>query len=371
MNDNSPKILIVDDIHDNIQVAGTILRMKNYKVIFATNGQEALDRLQTNPVDLILLDIMMPEMDGFEVIKHLKSNPATKDIPVIFLTAKNEVDSIVLGFELGAVDYINKPFNAAELLARIHNHLELKRVQKELSDLNDTKDKFFSIIGHDLRGPLGMFKSAIDFLLKDFNLDDKDTLNRVLKSLQSSVNLTYQLLENLLQWAKAQTNIIEFEPKMINLFETSKLVLTLLESSYTRKEISCTIEINPELTVYSDENLVTTTIRNLVSNAIKFTKTHGNIKIKAKEIEQPDGKKKMVQVKISDTGIGISPEKIKKLFKLGEKHISSQGTSGEVGTGLGLILCKEFIEKSGGKISVESEVDKGTTFTFTLPVGQI
>ena len=153
-------VLIVDDIPENLQVLGNILSAYGLDIGVATDGLQALENVKFQKPDLILLDIMMPGMDGFEVCEKLKSNPETSNIPVIFLTAKSQTEDIVKGFEVGAVDYVTKPFNSAELLVRVFNHLELKKAKDkierqndELKEMNDAKNKFFSIISHDLRGP--------------------------------------------------------------------------------------------------------------------------------------------------------------------------------------------------------------------------
>ena len=155
-------ILVVDDISKNLQVVGTLLRKEGYRIVPATSGAQALERVRAETPDLILLDLMMPDMDGLEVCRRLKADPSTLSIPVIFLTASNEMEHLVQGFEVGAVDYVTKPFNPPELLARVRTHLELKhardtivRYGQELSLLNEEKNEFMGIAAHDLRSPLG------------------------------------------------------------------------------------------------------------------------------------------------------------------------------------------------------------------------
>jgi len=169
-NDNERfRILIVDDVPKNIQVAANILQRQGYHMAFAQNGKAALSQIRANCFDLVLLDIMMPEMDGFEVCMEMKNAPETKDIPIIFLTAKTDTDSIVKAFELGAMDYVTKPFNGAELLSRVKTHLELNHTRRKLVEANASKDKFFSIIAHDLKNPFNAMIGLSRMLLTRYD----------------------------------------------------------------------------------------------------------------------------------------------------------------------------------------------------------
>ena len=193
INEYKPLILIVDDIPKNLQVLSSILSFEGYQISFASSGSQALNIIETSLPDLILLDIMMPIMDGYEVCKILKSNPRTKDIPIIFLTGKVEAEDIVHGLKIGAVDYITKPFNSAELLSRVHTHIELKlsrdaivkynyeleESKKQLLELNASKDKFFSIIAHDLRSPFTGFIGLSQLLSEEYDSINKEELSKI------------------------------------------------------------------------------------------------------------------------------------------------------------------------------------------------
>src|SRR5437879_1577935 len=161
------RVLVVDDVTRNLQVIGTMLRNEGYEVMPATSGAEALEGVRVQLPDLILLDLMMPEMDGLEVCRRLKVDPATRQIPVIFLTASNEMEHLVKGFAAGAVDYVTKPFNAPELLARVRTHLELKHARERLREMNNEKNEFMGIVAHDLRSPLGTIEGFSDLILDD------------------------------------------------------------------------------------------------------------------------------------------------------------------------------------------------------------
>jgi CheY-like chemotaxis protein len=161
------RVLVVDDISKNLQIVGTMLRNEGYQVMPATSGVQALERALGQPPHLILLDLMMPEMDGLEVCRRLKAEPLTRQIPVIFLTASNEMEHLVKGFEAGAVDYITKPFNAPELLARVRTHLELQLARERLREMNEEKNEFMGIAAHDLRNPLSAIKGFAEMIVED------------------------------------------------------------------------------------------------------------------------------------------------------------------------------------------------------------
>ncbi len=361
MDKRNFKILIVDDIPTNIQVLGSVLRKAGYEVAFTDNGQDAINKTKSNHYDLILLDIMMPSMDGFEVCSILKKMPDSKEIPIIFLTAKTDSDSLIKAFELGAVDYLTKPFKAAELLARVKTHISLKYTTEELVKSNAVKDKLFSIVAHDLRGPVGNLGAALEVLIENLDTFDKDALAEVLIDLKNSASRSYELLQNLLKWARSQSNTIEFIPSAQNLNNIIQENADLLQSSASQKQITLKTEIDGKIEVFADVNMLKTIFRNLLSNSIKFSHQNGSVIVKAKKTGD------FAKIIIQDFGVGIKSENIKKLLSAHE-HFSTYGTANEKGTGLGLSLCKDFVERNGGKISVESEEGKGTEVFFTLPL---
>jgi len=238
-------------------------------------------------------------------------------------------------------------------------NLELERTEKKLRDLNTTKDKLFSIIGHDLRGPIGASKSLIDLILSDFDLSDTEYLTQTLETLQSTSSSTYDLLEILLEWAKSQQNEVSFTPRSISLKSLVDTTINLLSEAANKKSIQIHNYIPEKQLVYADENMLSTTIRNLISNAIKFTPENKNIRISISENDS------LWTINIKDEGVGINEEDQHKLFKADESF-TTYGTANEKGSGLGLLLCKEFVIKHGGQIWVESKVGKGSDFIFTL-----
>lgn len=371
--DSKYTVLIVDDVPENIQVISSILYQKDLNILIAQRGREALRIASRRPPDLILLDIIMPGMNGFEVCERLKNTPETKEIPIIFLTAKTQPEDIVRGFEIGAVDYVTKPFNPSELLSRVFTHLELKKSRDiiteqneqlaiqniKLRELNATRDKFFSIIAHDLKNPFSTLIFLSELLANEMKNYSFDEIEKYAQMVYQASKQGFNLLENLLEWSRSQTGVMTFHPENVSLRRIIAQNTGALESRAKNKQITIQFEIPEDTFVFADVEMTATIIRNLVSNALKFTERGGAVNICAKDTRNS------IEITVSDTGVGIKEEDIPKLFRI-DIHHSTSGTARERGTGLGLILCKEFVEKHDGKIWVDSEVGKGTRFTFTL-----
>lgn len=364
-------VLIVDDVPTNIQLLANTLKPIGYKISFAQSGSKALEIIENNRPDLILLDVMMPEMDGFEVCQKVKEKPENQFIPIIFLTAKNDIDSMTKGFKAGGVDYITKPFNGEELLVRVSTHLKLLDAYKvieqqndELKELNATKDKFFSIIAHDLRNPFNALVVLTDILKDRIHALPIEEVAEMISLLNKSTRDGYELLENLLTWARSQRNKLEFHPEPTDIVDVANGNINLLKSISNSKHIELRMCIDQHYIVMADRNMLNTIFRNLITNAIKFSYENSIVDIDA----TTDGK--MLVCIVRDYGVGIENETLQDLFQ-SESDITSLGTSKEKGTGLGLMLCKEFITKHNGRIWVESSVDLGSSFKFTLPLAQV
>jgi PAS domain S-box-containing protein len=239
---------------------------------------------------------------------------------------------------------------------------ELKLSNKQLEELNATKNKFFSIIAHDLKNPFQAIFGFSELLMRNFEDFEEAQRFELLSMIKTSSESAYNLLENLLQWARTQTDRIKYSPSEINIQDIVEQNIALVKANTDKKSILLRTVNDCHQLIWADFNMINLVIRNILSNAIKFTPNNGIITIGCKQISSNES-----EIYIKDTGIGISKENIKKLFKIDE-YFSTTGTSGESGTGLGLIICKEFINKNGGKLSIESELDKGTTFKFTLPI---
>lgn len=352
-------ILLVDDSPLNLQVLGTLLE-DIYSTAIAGNGTQALNFVEQRVPDLILLDIMMPDLDGFEVCERLQASPKTRDVPVIFLTAKTETEDIVKGLNMGAVDYVTKPFQKAELLARVATHLDLRRAKQQLQELNATKDRFFSIMAHDLRTPFSGLVGLTEVIMNNIELYDAEKLKQMLGLQLEAVKNLFTLLENLLTWSRMQRGALEFTPQLLNLRDVVDYNIKLITPAADQKNITLESHVEHGIPVYADVNMLNTVLRNLLSNGVKFTKTGGTITVSASQEE------KSVEVCVADTGIGINADGQAKLFRIDAQY-RRPGTADEKGTGLGLILCKDFIERHGGTIRVSSTVHVGTSFFLTLP----
>ena len=245
----------------------------------------------------------------------------------------------------------------------------IKENEEKLREINAEKDKFFSIIAHDLKGPFNSMLGFSDLLISNFDKYDDKKKKKFIRIIQQSAQNTYKLLENLLLWSRAQRGVIEFFPENSNLYLLSVEAKITLNQSLKDKSIILFNHIPEDINVEADRNMILTVFRNLISNAIKFTPNKGKITLDAKIITDKK-KQNYIEISVKDTGIGIAKENLNRLFKISE-NISTKGSKGETGTGLGLILCKEFVQKHGGEISVESKADKGSTFSFTLPLSKI
>lgn len=234
---------------------------------------------------------------------------------------------------------------------------------EELTKLNQTKDKFFSIVSHDIRNPLTAIVLMGELLKSNFNKMSSEQLNKQITRISDSIKLLFELFENLHRWSKAQSGILDFNPEEFNLLIVVNNVMDLLKVHADNKNISLISEVEPEDLIFADKNMIETVIRNLVNNAIKFTNRDGSVTVK----HSFDEKSQMDSISVIDNGIGMNEEIMAKLFKLGESSVKKKGTAKEPGSGLGLILCKEFVDKHNGKIWVESEVGKGSQFHFTIP----
>lgn len=354
------RILIVDDNTNNLAVLYRYLDDVGFEVLVSQDGERAIHLARQQQPDVILLDIMLPGINGFQTCQELKKDETTSDIPVIFISALTDIEDKVRGFEAGGVDYITKPFNQEEVLARLNAHLTIKRQREQLDHLNATKDRLFSVIGHDLRGPFMGLLGALELLRDSADQMDSETTHELIDSLYGSAEKTYHLLENLLEWSRSQQRATEISPRTIPLRRLVQDTVEIFGASAQQKSVSLRVEIDPGIEVFADRDMVSTVIRNLVNNAIKFTGSEGGVTVRA----QQEGE--TVTVSVADTGVGMTEDQAEKLFRMsgGRSH---KGTAGEPGSGLGLLLAQDYVTRNGGTISATSVPGEGSTFAFTLP----
>jgi len=360
-------ILVIDDSPTNLKLLFNTLSKDGFQVLSARDGESGLEQAVRMKPDIILLDVLMYGIDGFETCRRLKVHKATRNIPVIFMTVLSEPMDKLKGFKAGGVDFITKPIHHEEVLARVNSHLtirhqqaQLRKQAEQLKELNASKDKFFSVISRDLQSPFEGLLHFTEFLMENIEGCSQNEIKEIVGTLQNSVGNLYELLRNLFTWSSVQRGTMEFYPQYVDICEIIARNLRLFMPIAERKHITLKNLVQDEMSVYADAGMVYAIIRNLISNALKFTKTGGKVRISAAQNNE------LVEVSVSDTGIGISEEDLSKLFRIDVKY-QQPGTAGEEGTGLGLILCKELTEKNDGSLSLESEIGKGTTVTFTLP----
>ncbi|MBN8546721.1 MAG: response regulator [Ignavibacteria bacterium] len=495
-NHSGSKILIVDDDATNLKYLLIRLTQAGYEVTQSQSGNEALQMLQTFLPDLILLDIKMPGLDGFEVCRIVKAMEETEDIPIIFLTALTDTIDKIKGFQAGGVDYVTKPINFDELNARINAHLTLvkqhrelkaseakfqmladfsfdfeywlndmnkfnyvspsaKRItgyeasdfendpallrriihpedrekiwkdiesgfdstepimrqfrivtksgeikwiahksliitdkegknygrrasnqdittlklvedalrqsEQELKAANHSKDEFLSILAHDLKSPFTGLIGLSEMMNNYYNELNSDEIREFSSGIYESAKVIYALIENLLTWTRIQSGKLEFEPSETNLRDAVRDVVFSSETSALKKNITLLNEVEPGISIICDRNMLDMILRNIISNSIKFTYYGGEVRISAELAGN------FVILVIKDNGIGITAENLAKLFKM-ESIISTTGTNKEQGSGMGLLLTKDFVEIQGGTIVIESESGEGTTVSISLPL---
>lgn len=491
---NKVKILIIDDNPEFSQGLKMLLSNDDIELFTALSGEEGLQEFSRYSPDLVILDIVMPGMDGFEVCRRIRSDPANSNVFVVMMSGfKITSDQQATGLEAGADGYIARPVPNRELLARIRTFIRLKRAEKRLEvsenkyktlfntmivayahhqiitdesgkpcdyrflnvnpeferitglssnavigktileilpstepvwiekygqvaqtgeeirfvefsgsfnkhyevyafspargefstlffdvtnriaaekkiqeanqnliKLNAEKDKFFSIIAHDLRNPLGSIQGLSELLLEQVRQNDHENLELFAENIHFATVRVMNLLSNLMVWARSQTGRIVFKPENLVLNDLIREVLQLTETTAQNKSVTLKALLPDNLQIRADRFLLNSILLNLLTNAIKYSFTNGIVELTASNTNAA------VVVTVKDNGVGIPETDLGNLFRIDVNH-STPGTKDEKGTGLGLILCKEFIEKHGGSIWVESQEGKGSTFSFSLP----
>lgn len=375
-----PVILVVDDTPQNLALMRDLLE-SDYTVKLAPSGERALKIAKSQPVDLILLDIMMPDVDGYEVCRQLKADPFTADVPVIFFTAKTETQDEQLGFAFGAADYITKPISPPIVLARVKAHLLFKLARDALErrnredkqrfdvalaqqvELNELKSTFVAMTSHEFRTPLTSILVSQSLLRNYCDRLPVGERNGLLDSIESAVKRMVLMLDQVLTIGRADAQLLSFNPKPVNLLTLCQQLRDEAVASHNQGSVNTArVALDAELDgqeIIADEKLLRHILGNLLSNAIKYSPGAAQAQFKVRPNE------KGVIFEIRDQGIGIPSQDLPRLF--GDFHRASN-VGNIPGTGLGLAIVKRAVESHGGAISVASEPGNGTCFTVTIPL---
>ncbi len=407
-NENSTsdawKVLVVDDekdIHTVVKLAlhGFNFRGRSLQFIDAYSAEEAQQYLEHHKdIALLLLDVVMEsEQAGLELVRFIRNQLNNEFIRIVLWTGQPgqaPEKEVILQYEIN--DYRTKTeltsdklftvvlsglrnYEAINTIENYRQHLEAKVLERtaelrdkqneleqqrnQLEKLNATKDKFFRIISHDLKNPFAAILSISESMITSFDDLERDELKYGLSKIKNSSCRLYELLQNLLQWAKAQNGTIPYHPIQVELYDLIESEIALASIHAERKNITTTISLQKGTTVFADPNTVRTVFRNIYSNALKFSKTDGMIEVQQKDCGN------CWEISILDEGVGMSGEDLEKLFKV-DSYFSKKGTANESGSGLGLLICLELIEQNGGKLSVHSRLGEGSEFRFSLPKHQ-
>ena len=339
-----PLALVVDDQPRNLQIVGHILSTAGYGIAIANGGQRAIDTINPqSPPDIILLDVMMPDMDGFEACSIIKANPLTAHIPIIFLTAKTEVDDIAKGFAVGGADYVAKPFNSVELLARVKVHVENVKTKRKLLEANAARGAFLHMLTHDLKNPIGAVISLLDLTAASPN-DFITYLPDIRMGLAQSVSL----IDMARTYLAVDSGKVVPDLMPVLFADAASMARHELQGRFDAKNVKLTIEDSGNVLVEAEPaSLVHSVLNNLLTNALKFSEPGTEV------VMRLDCVGEQAIIFIVDKGIGIPPAILNNLFDV-TKPTSRTGTTGEIGTGFGMPLVKKFVEAYGGSLEVTS-----------------
>ena len=368
INKGDYKILIVDDVVSNVLLLKILLTNEKYQVCTANCGNMAIEQAKAEKPGLILLDVMMPDITGFDAAQILKKDPETAHIPIIFLTALNNPSDLVHGFQVGANDFLTKPFNKEELVVRVFHQIKLvaatRIIERQNAELRATignRDKMYSVIAHDLRSPMASIRMVLNLVAASASpeLIGQEMYDLLDKANKESEDV-HDLLDNLLKWTKSQTGRLTVVRQDLDLNDIIPGVVDIFEMIAQNKHIKLNYQTSASsVIVTADNDMLKTVVRNFMSNAIKFTPENGSIDI----ILSTEGD--YAKVSVRDHGVGIAPERLSSIFNKGE---TTYGTGGEEGSGLGLQLCQDFATKNGGSCTVESVLGEGSTFSVLVPL---
>jgi light-regulated signal transduction histidine kinase (bacteriophytochrome) len=361
-----PSILVVDDTPANLHLLHELLSGQGYQLRLAPGGELALRSVAAEPPDLVLLDVVMPRMDGFAVCRALKADPRTHGIPVIFISALSETEQKLQAFAVGGVDYVTKPFQSAEVLARVQTHLELQRHRRALQELNERLqrsnqdlEQFAQVVAHDLKGPLQSIMGFSDLLLLSAEPDLGQEAQGYIQYIQSSTLRMARLVDSLLQYARVSNQVAPFQP--VDLGVVAARVREDLSARIA--STGATVEIGSLPTVLADETQMWQLLGNLVGNALKFHRPG----VPPRVVVSSEPRGRQVSISVRDEGLGFDMRDKNEIFAIFRRLPEHSAVEG---TGVGLAVCKKIVERHGGDIDVISAPGVGTTFTFTLPAAE-
>ena len=365
-------ILLVDDEASNVDSLAIVLANEHYIVYRATSGEEGLNILGKEKVDLVLLDVLMPGLDGFETLSRIRVHKKTRDLPVIFLTGMmRDPVNVDRGFTLGVNEYLLKPIDTNELIVRVRSILRMTAAEKKVKQL---QADFFSMLVHDLRGPLTAIRAFAQVMMAEKNITPVDRDEMVETIEKASVQML-NIINDILDLSKLESEYVTLNRQEMDLKETIEHSMMRMKPLALKKSISFALKYeDARVSLNADESKIEQVMDNLLMNGIKFTGDRGRIDISVCEAREGDDilkkagiKPPAVIVSLNDNGIGIPAKEIPFMFDKYRQIVTASIDAGK-GTGLGLAICKNIIEAHGGKIWVESEERVGSTFYFSLPL---
>jgi two-component system sensor histidine kinase/response regulator len=351
------RILIVDDQPANLQVLGSMLGRLGYEIVPAADGETALKRLALRPPDLVLLDLLMPGMDGFEVCRRIREQPAFSDLPIIFLSAADEKSLVVRALESGGVDYVAKPFNQAELIRRVQTQVLLKAARDRLRQLAEDKDEMLGILAHDLKNALGSILMSADVLVE--RTIGEPRLRRLSLNIHEATDRTLAFVNQFLANIAAEHGLpARRDPVDLRLLAAE--VMRVHEPAAARKEQGLHLEAPAsEVVILTDVGLLRQVLDNLLSNAVKFSRPGQAIRVAVRESAEA------AECIVADEGPGFSAEDHLRMFRR-YGRLSARPTGGEPSSGLGLSIVRRLVQTLGGDLRCESVPGAGATFTVRL-----
>lgn len=359
---SSARILVVDDQETNLRVLSDMLGHLGFEIVPALDGEQAFRRLDERPIDLILLDVLMPGLDGFEVCRRIRANVAWIDIPIIFLSAADDKTLIVRALESGGVDYVTKPFNAAELLSRVRTHLALKTARDRLRQLAEDKDELLGILAHDLKNHLGGMLMSVQLLHEKAKSINDTRFQRMATNILRATDQMLSFVKEFLANSEVDHGRpMKFQP--VYLHDVASAVVQRHAEHASRKDIQLALEQTVEgVLVDADRAALEQVLDNLLSNALKFSPPGKSVRLVVGETADRRG-----ECRVIDEGPGFTENDKQQIFRR-YRRLSARPTGGEPSTGLGLSIVKKLVQDMRGDLNLESVAGHGATFVVSFAV---